>query len=121
MSACSKHARPPPFRNGPERDADLDRGITVTRAAELLGCNPSTVRRLIKVGALSGWRVATHPSRRGDPRVSLSSIQAWRRAHKLEADFAPPSSENQRTEPQHPTLTASHRAAIANLKDLGII
>jgi excisionase family DNA binding protein len=121
MPSRSTHTRQPPIRNGPEINADLDRGITVARAAELLGCDPSTVRRLIKSGSIEGWRVSTRPERRGHPRLSLASIQAWRHAHKLESNVEPPPSNNPQAALQRPTLTAAHRAAVANLKELGII
>ncbi len=100
---------------------ELDRGVTVARAAELLGCDPSTVRRLVKAGALEGWRVSANPSRRGEPRLSIASIQAWRRHHKLEFDAPAMAPGQQRPASQSPTLTAAHRAAVANLKDLGIV
>jgi excisionase family DNA binding protein len=100
---------------------DLDRGVTIARAAELLGCDPSTVRRLVKAGALEGWRVSADPTRRGEPRLSLASIEAWRRGHKLESDAPVSAQGQQRPISQRPTLTAAHRAAVANLKDLGIV
>jgi excisionase family DNA binding protein len=100
---------------------ELDRGVTVARAAELLGCDPSTVRRLVKAGALVGWRVSADPSRRGQPRLSIASIKAWRRHHKLEFDAPTTAQGQQRPASQRPTLTAAHRAAVANLKDLGIV
>ena len=100
---------------------DLDRGVTVAVAAKLLGCDPSTVRRLVKAGALEGWRVSADPSRRGEPRLSLASIDAWRRGHRLESDAPAATQGQQRPTSQRPTLTAAHRAAVANLKDLGIV
>lgn len=100
---------------------DLDRGVTVACAAKLLGCDPSTVRRLVKAGALEGWRVSAHPSRRGEPRLSLASIDAWRRGHRLESDASAAAQGQQRQTSQRPTLTAAHRAAIANLKAMGIV
>jgi excisionase family DNA binding protein len=100
---------------------DLDRGVTVAVAAKLLGCDPSTVRRLVKAGALEGWRVSASPSRRGEPRLSLASIDAWRRGHRLESDTPAAALGQQRPASNRPTLTAAHRAAIANLKDLGIV
>jgi len=123
--------RRPQIREAPElseiRDADLDRGVTVARAAELLGCDASTVRRLVKAGALTGWRVSADPARRGEPRLSLASIEAWRRQHRLESDASPADAANKRPlAPNSPTAsgaasTALHRAAIANLKALGIV
>lgn len=118
--------RRPQIREAPElseiRDADLDRGVTVARAAELLGCDASTVRRLVKAGALTGWRVSADPTRRGEPRLSLASIEAWRRQHRLESDAAPALPANKRAPASNsPAATALHRAAIANLKDLGIV
>ena len=102
-------------------EGGLDRGVTVARAAELLGCDPSTVRRLVKAGALEGWRVSANPLRRGEPRLSLASIDARRRGHRLESDASGVAQGQQRQTSQRPTLTAAHRAAIANLKAMGIV
>jgi transposase-like protein len=99
--------------------ADLDEGVTIARAAQLLGCDPSTVRRLLRQGSLQGWRIAACASRQGEPRVSTASIRAWRDTHAIAADVDAPDKAVPRAKPER-RLHGAHRESVAYLQKLGI-
>ncbi len=98
---------------------DLDRGVTYARAAELLGCDVSTIRRMIRKDMIEGWRIATDPKHLGEPRVSLASIRAWRERNRIRPDAAA-ATAGERPAPPGKRLHAAHREAVARCKALGI-
>jgi excisionase family DNA binding protein len=92
--------------------------ITVDQAARLLGCDPSTVRRMLKRRRLTGHRVGL-----GDEpnavRVHLASVRAYKRRHEIGGDPEVP-------KPAKPARTpkaadgAEYREALAYLKAAGV-
>lgn len=64
-----------------ERD---ERSVTVAVAAIQLGCDPSTVRALLRKGLLSGHRVGKSAPPKG-VRVKMWSIRNYEAQHSLHA------------------------------------
>lgn len=58
--------------------------ITVDQAARLLGCDPSTVRKLLRNRKLAGNRVGLGDRPNGI-RVHLESVRAYKRRHAIGA------------------------------------
>lgn len=92
-----------------------DDGLTVAQAARSLGCDPSTVRKMLRRRKLSGWRVGAGDDPRG-VRVSAASIEAWKRRRaiggQLEAQdpAAPPPARRRRSTAVVNEMTAELRA-----------
>lgn len=63
----------------PDRD---ERAVTVAVAAERLGCDPTTVRALLRQGLLAGHRIGKTDDPNG-VRVKLWSIEAWEERHAI--------------------------------------
>jgi excisionase family DNA binding protein len=93
---------------------DVGDAVTVDQAARLLGCDPSTVRRLLKQGRLSGHRIGVGDRPNG-VRVHVASIEAWRRRHAIGAAAAEPAPR-----PARRRAGAAHAEAIAQLRALGV-
>lgn len=95
-----------------------ERSVTVTAAAERLGCDPTTVRELLRKELLAGVRVGKS-ARPSGVRVKLWSIEAWEERHAIGAIAgvpAPPASRRSR-----PTVhNAAHEEAEARLKAWGV-
>jgi excisionase family DNA binding protein len=66
---------------------DDEETITVEEAADVLRVSEATVRRLFDEGVLSGVR--TRPAPGGHRRPYRSSVEAYRRRMRGEADPAP--------------------------------
>lgn len=100
----------------PESERRLE-GITVAKAASLLGCDDSTVRALIRCGALTGWRVGK-TDRPGGVRCELQSVLDYRARHAISEPEAGPAgpAPRRRQKPSH----AAYREALAEAKALGI-
>jgi excisionase family DNA binding protein len=88
-----------------------ERSLTVAQAAALLSCDPSTVRRLLKKGDISGHRIG-----KDGVRVFASSIAAYQRQHAIIPDAAPENRPS-RDRPASP----GHLAAIASLRAQGLL
>lgn len=99
-------------------DAEVDRSVTVKEASVLLGCDESTVRRLLDAEELDGHRVGL--KRRG-VRVSLSSIQRYRQRNSIsgQKQNSPPADSRKKASCRQ-SVTAEHKEAMAFLKGLGI-
>ncbi|WP_081504514.1 helix-turn-helix domain-containing protein [Magnetospirillum molischianum] len=96
----------------------LDRSITVKDAAALLGCDDSTVRRLLEAGEFEGHRIGV--KKRG-VRIYLSSVQMYRERNALAKQPKNRSSESTRSPPHRsPATTAEHKEAMAFLKSIGV-
>jgi excisionase family DNA binding protein len=93
---------------------DLGAAVTVDQAARLLGCDPSTVRRLLRQGRLDGHRVGVGDRPNG-VRVHVASIEAWRQRHAIGGA----SIEAAPRRPRRQT-GAAHAEAIAQLRALGV-
>lgn len=86
----------------------IDQGISINRAAELMGYSPSTIRRLCKKGELAGY------GNRKMFRIYMSSIELWRdrnQSFRTEEDCQYPMREYRRA-------TARHKAATSKLQAL---
>lgn len=57
--------------------AGFDRRITIEQAAELLSCNPKTIRRAIDAGLLPAVRLRTGRGKRGALRVRFADVEEW--------------------------------------------
>ena len=97
-------------------DDESDVSVSVRVAARSLGCDPSTVRALLRTGQLSGHRVGKG-ARPGGVRVHEVSIRAYKRRHAIGAqdlDEEPPE-QQERPHGHNP----AHREAMARLRQLG--
>jgi excisionase family DNA binding protein len=99
---------------------EFDEGITVAEAARMLGADATTVRDLVRVGELDGWKVG---KRRGGKaptaiRVSRRSCTDYRERHRVGPQ---PSCV-----PEHPPkhrrsrLSVAHLEALASLRARGV-
>lgn len=61
-----------------------DDGITVAEAARVLGVDVTTIRRMVEVRTIEGWRVGAGQSPRSI-RVSLASCLDYREANSAAA------------------------------------
>jgi excisionase family DNA binding protein len=95
---------------------DVDDSVGVNEAARLLGCDPSTVRKLLKGRRLKGHRVGTGNNPRGI-RVSLESVVAYRRRNAIGGETPEPSTE---PPPRQRTRSAAVREMEAELRKLGL-
>lgn len=92
--------------------------ITVDQAARMLGCDPSTVRKMLKRRRLTGHRVGLGDEPNG-VRVHLASVRAYKRRHDIGGDPELP-------KPARPPRTskqvegAEYREALAYLKAAGV-
>lgn len=96
----------------------IDVGVTVDEAARILGCDPSTVRKLLAKKKLGGHRVGLGEIR-GGVRVSLASIEAYKRSRAIGAasdgDQAPAAGRTRRQGPD-----PAHDEALAQLRAWGV-
>jgi excisionase family DNA binding protein len=95
---------------------DVDDSVDVNEAARLLGCDPSTVRKLLSGRRLKGHRVGVGNNPRGI-RVSVASVVAYKRRHAIGGETPEPSAEP-------PTRQRAPSAAVremrAELRKLGL-
>lgn len=100
----------------PESERLLE-GITVERAATILGCDQSTVRKLIKCQAIEGWKVGKSDEDPGGVRCDLQSVVDYRRRHAIGGDRHEVAlRKKRRPKPSN----AAHREAISEARALGI-
>jgi excisionase family DNA binding protein len=98
--------------------ADVDEGVTVDRAAAILGCDPSTVRKLLRARRLAGWRVGAGDDP-GGVRVSLESVQAWKARYSIGGSGGRDDG-GERQRPKRRPTNAAHNEAVAQLRALGV-
>lgn len=100
-------------------DLQRERSVDVGQAAEILGCDDSTVRALIRCEAIEGHRVG-RTDRPGGVRVNLQSILDYKARHAIRNDDQPRLEEGtvNRRRRRKPS-TAAHREAMAQLRALG--
>ncbi len=109
--------RPRPVDAIPD-DPPLDRHVPIATAAVTLGCDESTVRKMLKNGDLEGIRVRADRDSRGHPRVSVASIDRY----KVRMAIAPAIASAAKGAAAKPRGTTSgHKAAIAFLATKGIL
>lgn len=99
----------------PESDRQIE-GITVARAASILGCDHSTVRKLIRCRAIEGWKVGKSDKDPGGVRCDLQSVLDYRHRHAI--GDKPESSSRRRRQPRR--SNAAYREALAEARALGI-
>jgi excisionase family DNA binding protein len=90
----------------------LGRSVRVADAAIMLACDQSTVRKMVRAGHLTAHRVGV--AGRGI-RVTVASIEAYKVRTTVGATPV-----TRPTAPA-PAPTAAYRAALANLRDLGLL
>lgn len=95
------------------RDGDA---VTVARAAEILGCDETTVRALLRRGGLEGHRIGKTDDQPNGVRVELQSVVDYKRRHAIAADQAPIDAAPR---PRRRPTTAAHREAVAYLRSMG--
>jgi excisionase family DNA binding protein len=97
-------------------------GITVAEAAAIIGCDKSTVRELVRIGQLQGWKVGKH--RKGkEPtavRVSSESCYAYRERNTICGvdDSSQKTTRSQRPRPRRDSAVLAE--TIASLRKLGV-
>jgi excisionase family DNA binding protein len=97
-----------------------DDGIAVAEAACILGCDHTTVRHLLRIGELGGWRVGKTTRPRG-VRISRLSCEDYKDRNAIRADK--PSTADSRDFPPNsrPSRhTREHLEALAWLRARGV-
>lgn len=103
-------------------EARDERSVTVGAAAERLGCDPTTIRELLRRNLLAGVRVGK-TARPNGVRVKVWSIEAWERRHAIGGavgdgdDGSVPAPPKPRRPPVH---NPAHEEAMARLKAWGV-
>lgn len=99
-------------------DITFDRGVPIKEAALRLGVDQTTVRRMIRRGELTVYRVRAQLDTRGAPRVLLSSIDDYMHRNRVTPDAG---AVVAKTKPrQSRGASASAKAAVAYMASLGI-
>jgi excisionase family DNA binding protein len=93
-------------------------GITVMEAAAILGCDPSTVRELLRIGELEGWRIGKTKKPYG-VRVDEGSCYDYRARHST-VDPTAPIAKPRRQQRRPPRTSAAHVEALAALRARGV-
>lgn len=99
-------------------DLPLDRHVTIATAKTALGCDASTIRKMLKNGDLEGIRVRANRNTRGAPRISVASIRLYLARMAIKPKIGAATSHNM-TSPLN--TSSGHKAAIAFLAARGII
>jgi hypothetical protein len=103
-------------------DITFDRGVPIKEAALRLGVDQTTVRRMIRRGELTVYRVRApvpgKPVTRGAPRVLLSSIDDYMHRNRVAPDAGAIAAKT--TPRQSRGASASAKAAVAYMASLGI-
>jgi hypothetical protein len=92
--------------------------VSVRVAALSLGCDPSTVRALLRTGQLSGHKVGKG-ARPGGVRVHEASIRAYKRRHAIGGQDPAEEPPARQEGPQG--HNPAHREAMARLRELGAL
>lgn len=96
----------------PESERRLE-AVTVARACEILGCDATTVRALLREGAIEGHRIGKSEKNPNGVRVELQSILDYKARHAISAEAAP-------DRPKRREASQSYREAVAESKRLGL-
>jgi len=100
-----------------EAELVADEGISVAKAAKMIGCKPNTIRNMLRERLLEG-NPAGCGRRRPGVRVRLQSVRAWI-AQGARGSEASVNSVSQ--PPVKPVAHAAHREAVATLAKLGLV
>ena len=95
-----------------------DDSVTVAVASRRLGCDPTTVRALLRCRELCGHRVGKGKDPKGI-RVHLASIHDYVARHSVGSEFVNDSAEVQ-SSPRRRQRSAVHDAAMAELQAMGV-
>jgi excisionase family DNA binding protein len=95
---------------------DPEEAVTVAVAARRLGCDPSTVRKLLNRGELTGHRVGSGLEPRGI-RVHAESIRAYKHRHAIGTGEVPESAPVHRRSVRDLVL---ERTMTKELEELGV-
>lgn len=99
-------------------DLLLDRHVPIAVAKAALGCDASTIRKMLSNGDLEGIRVRANREARGAPRVSIASIERYKARMAITPKTATATSHKvSRSQGIH----SSYKAAIAFLAARGIL
>lgn len=93
---------------------DDEEAVSLSVAAYRLGCDPSTVRALLRSGQLTGHRIGKGAEPRGI-RVHAASIRAYKERHAIEGPPPPPTRPRRRSE-----LGLEHYEAMQSLREMGV-
>jgi hypothetical protein len=91
---------------------DDEESVTLAVAAYRLGCDPTTVRALLREGQLTGHRIGKGTEPRG-VRVHAASIRAYKERHAIEEP--PPSAVTSR--PRRPELGLQLYGTLRHLRE----
>lgn len=94
-----------------------ERSVTVAAAAVRLGCNPTTVRELLRKNVLAGHRIGRSTTPTG-VRIKLWSIKAFEQRHALGCMREEAFSSDQPT-PRRRGRNKANEQAASRLKALG--
>lgn len=109
--------RPRPVDVIPD-DLPLDRHVPIATAKAALGCDESTIRKMLKNGDLEGIRVRADRDSRGAPRVSVASIERYKARMAIAPAMA---AAAKGAAAKLRGTTSGHKAAIAFLATKGIL
>lgn len=94
---------------------ERERSIDVATAAEILGCDESTVRALVRNDSLDGHMIGKSEDSSTGVRINLQSVLDWKARHPA----GKPDKRRKPPEHRRRQATASCREAMVLLKKLG--
>jgi excisionase family DNA binding protein len=99
---------------------EFDEGITVADAARMLGADVTTVRELVRVGELDGWKVGKQRGGKAPTaiRVSRRSCAEYRERHRVGGQ--PPAAPKLPSKHRRSRPSVAHLEALASLRARGV-
>lgn len=94
-----------------------DDGITIADAARIVGCDPSTIRELVRIGELEGWKVGKTRNPTG-VRVSRGSCFEYRERNSTVEHDRPARQPAPKRRPRRSTAVVQE--TIAALRSIGV-
>jgi excisionase family DNA binding protein len=94
--------------------------VTVAVAARVLGCDPSTVRKLLRGGHLAGHRVGAGDAP-GGVRVDLESIEAYKARHAIGGPIDDDPDDRPAPRRRRARGNPAHDEAMAWLRSQGVL
>ncbi|UYN97665.1 MAG: hypothetical protein KIT25_12315 [Enhydrobacter sp.] len=96
-----------------------DDGITVSNAARIIGCDQTTIRALLRLGELEGWRVGKTRKPRG-VRVSRASCEDYKDRNAIRPDHTSAAPDNPAPRTRAKRSSAVLRETLAALRAHGV-